>query len=156
MRHLRLLSVLLAVAGLAACQTTGSLPGKAMPGEAVPENLTERYVHQIVESLCDSFVAQESQTFMKYVSGGFYKGHDRLQKDLEMEFRSGRAPYLEVAVEEVHEEDTRVTALVSWTRSSGQGTAADLHGETLLVFHKGESLTLVDFRRGSLYGIGGF
>lgn len=156
MRHLLLPGVLLAVGALAACQTTQSLPGRAMPGEAVPENLTERYVHQIVGSQCDSFVAQESQAFMKYVSDGFYKGYDRLQKDLELEFRSGRAPYLEVAVGEVREEDTRVTALVSWTRSSGEGAAADVSGETLLVFHKGESLTLVDFRRGSFYGIGGF
>lgn len=156
MRHLRFFSVLLTVVALTACQATQTLPGQGKAGEAVPEDLTERYVHQIVGSLRDSFVAQESQTFMKFVSNGFYKGHDRLQEYLELEFRSGRAPYLEVKVVEVGEEDTRVTALVSWTRSDRKGAAVDFNGETLLVFHKGVSLTLVDFRRGSLYGISGF
>jgi len=156
MRYLRLLSTLLVIAALAACQSTQPLPGQGMPGEAVPEDLTERYAYQIVGSLRDSFMAQDSPRFMKYVSDGFYKGYDRLQENLEQEFRSGRAPYLEAVVAEVREEDTRVTAAVTWSRSSGEGAAADYHGEALLVFHKGESLTLVDFRRGSLFGIGGF
>jgi len=156
MRYLRLLGVLLVAAALAACQTTQSLPGQGKSGEAAPEDLTERYVHQIVGSLCDSFVERNSQGFMKHVSDGFYKGHDRLQENLELEFRTGRAPYLEAAVADVSEEDTRVTAVVTWTRSSGAGADADFNGETLLVLHKGESLSLVDFRNGSLFGIGGF
>ena len=156
MRNLNLLGALLAVAALAACQTTPSLPGQGRSGEAVPEDLTERYVHQIVGSLRDSFVERDSQGFMKHVSDGFYKGYDRMQEDLEQEFRKGRAPYLVVAVADVGEEDTRVTAVVTWSRSSRAGADVDYYGETLLIFHKAESLSLVDFRRGSLFGIGGF
>jgi hypothetical protein len=156
MKYLRLLGVLLVGAALAACQTTQSLPGQGKSGGVVPEDLTERYVHQIVGSLGDSFVARDSQGFMKYVSDGFYKGHDRLLQALELEFSTGRAPYLEAVVADVSEEDTRVTAVVTWSRSPGSGADADFSGETLLVLHKGESLSLVDFRGGSLFGIGGF
>jgi len=156
MRYLSVLCILLTATALASCQAAQPLPGKEPSSKAVPEDLTERYVHQIVQSLRDSFVAKDSQGFMKHVSEGFYKGRTRLQKSLELEFQKGRAMSLETEVVRVSKGDPSVTATVRWTRSGDAEADEVTRGETLLVFHMSETLSLVNFRDGSLFGISGF
>lgn len=156
MRYLFGLCALLTLVFLGACQSVQPLPGSGLTGEEVPEDLTERYVHQVVGSLRDSFVSGDTAGFMKHVSDGFYKGHARLQESLEMEFRKGKALFLEASVVGMVDEDLRIVATVRWQRSSAPGESEMIRGETLFVFHKAEALSLVDFRNGSLFGISGF
>jgi hypothetical protein len=158
MRHAAVLHVLICATLLTACQA--SQPGVRQDAGkgALPEDLTERYVHQIVNDLRDDLNSKNVAGFMKHVSEGFYRGRSRLQKSLEESFAAVGSVSVETEVVEIDEEDLRISALVRWTRSdeTSLGDRVDDAGQTRLIFHKADTLSLVDFREGSLFGISGF
>jgi len=143
---------------LAGCGTTPAPPaGEEIPAE-VPSNLEERFVHQVVFSLGDSFEQRNTTTFMKHVSEGFYLGRARLEENLRETFAAAGEEALSVEIVEVSVEELKVTALLRWKRSPAGGAAggASLEGTTELIFQKGQTLSLVQFKRDALFGITGF
>ena len=116
--------------------------------------MEEQFVRQTVFSLRDSFVKRDTASFLKHVSEGFYLGRQRLQKGLDEAFAAPGVLGLAVEVAEVSINDPRVTALVRWQRSI-DGAAAGA-GTTELIFHKGDTVSLVNFSRDPLFGIAGF
>jgi hypothetical protein len=114
-----------------------------------------RFISQVVFSLRDSFVEQDRTAFMKHVSEGFYLGYERLARNLEAEFASAGERSLQVNIIEVTVNDPRVTAVVGWVRTS-PGGAAGTSGTTELIFQRGDTVSLVNFRRDALFGISGF
>ena len=61
------------VVALAACRPL-------QPPAGNPSDLMERYVHQVIFDMRDSFVAADIGGFMKHVSEGFYGGRARLEE----------------------------------------------------------------------------
>jgi len=158
MRHVDVFRVLLCATLVTACQASQPAVRQNAGTGALPDDLTQRYVHQVVNAFRDSLNGEDVPGFMKHVSEGFYKGRSRLQKNLEASFAAVGSVSVETQVVEIDEEDLRIFAVVRWTRSARtpQGEVVDDAGQTLLVFHKGDTLSLVDFREGSLFGISGF
>lgn len=141
---------------LSSCATAppATPPAEVQPASE-PRNLEERFVYQVVFSLRDSFVNRDSVAFMRHVSDGFYLGRERLARNLNDDFAATGDNGLVVNILAVEVEDPRVTAVVSWVRTPA-GDAAAMEGTTELVFQKGDTLSLVNFRRDVLFGISGF
>ena len=142
---------------LASCGTTPPAPPSVKeqpPGE--PRDLEERFVYQVVFSLRDSFSSRDGIAFMRHVSEGFYMGRERLARNLEAEFAAAGDDSLDVDILEVIVDDPRVTAVVSWVRTPAGGGAPSKAGTTEIIFQKGETLSLVNFRKDVLFGISGF
>jgi hypothetical protein len=158
MRQAAVLHALICATLLTACQAPQPAVRQDSGKGALPGDLTQRYVHQIVRDLRDSLNSKDVPGFMKHVSEGFYKGRSRLQKNLEESFAAAGAVSVEAQIVEIDEEDLRISAVVRWTRSDKTplGETVDDAGQTRLIFHKVDTLSLVDFREGSLFGISGF
>jgi hypothetical protein len=120
----------------------------------------ERYVHQTIFDLRDSFAAADVPGFMRHISEGFYGGHARLRESLERTFRAASPFSLTVTIGPVERSGSRVTALVKWRRGNSGGGEGGLgserRGESLLVFHSSDRITLVAFEKDPLFGIEGF
>jgi len=142
---------------LASCGTTppAAPPANEQP-RSEPDDLEERFVYQVVFSLRDSFSRRDSNAFMKHISEGFYMGRERLARNLEAEFTAAGDDALAVDILEVVVDDPRVTAVVSWVRTPAGGGAPSKAGTTELIFQKGDTISLVNFRRDVLFGITGF
>lgn len=140
----------------------GSVPAPGVgesPQQALPTDLTERFIHQTIYDLRDSYGAGDVQGFMRLVSEGFYGGRSRLEAGLERALAATGGVLFDVVIESVEVEESKVSALVAWsgtyeTAPSGDGTT--IGGKTLLVFLRDDGLALVDFRRDPLFGIGNF
>ena len=142
---------------LASCGTAPPVSSPAnSQSRAVPSDLEERFVYQMVFSLRDSFVSRDGASFMKHVSEGFYLGRERLARNLEAEFVATGEDTLDVDIIEVIVDDPRVTAVVSWARRPAGGGAPSKAGTTELIFQKGDTLSLVNFHGDVLFGITGF
>jgi hypothetical protein len=130
------------------------------PSAGSPSDLKERYVHQIIFDMRDSFAAADVPGFMKHVSEGFYGGHTRLEESLERTLSADVPSSLTVEIGAIGMEGSKVTAPVKWRRTSsaggGGGKDSELRGESLLVFHSSDKITLVAVEKGSLFGIEGF
>ena len=127
--------------------------------QALPTDLTERFIHQTIYDLRDSYGAGDVQGFMRLVSEGFYGGRRRLEDGLEKALAVTGDIFFDVVVKSVEVEESKVSALVAWsgtyeTAPSAEGTT--IGGETLLVFLRDDGLALVDFRRDPLFGIGSY
>ena len=129
-------------------------PVSAPPASPTGGTLEEQFVRQTVFSLRDSFVKRDTASFMRHVSDGFYLGRRRLQKGLDEEFASPGELSLTVEVREVSVNDPRVTAVVRWERGVDGVSAGS--GTTELIFHRDDTVSLVNFRRDPLFGIAGF
>jgi hypothetical protein len=117
----------------------------------------QRYVHQIIFDMRDSFAVADVAGFMRHVSEGFYGGRARLKENLTRTLRAAAPSSLTVEIGAVKTNGSRVTAMVKWRRrSSGGGEESELRGESLLVFHSSDRITLVAFEKDPLFGIEGF
>jgi hypothetical protein len=142
---------------LASCGTTPPVSSTAKSqSRSVPRDLEERFVYQMVFSLRDSFVSRDGAAFMRHVSEGFYMGRERLARNLEAEFAATGDEALDVDIIDVIVDDPSVTAVVSWVRTPAGGVAPPKAGTTELIFQKGDTLSLVNFRKDVLFGITGF
>lgn len=156
MKIMTVITALCAGLILASCATAPpATPVAEKQPPSVPGNLEEQFVYQVVFSLRDSFVEGDSIAFMRHVSEGFYLGRERLARNLKADFAAGGGNALTVDILKVEMEDPRVTAVVNWVRTPAGGSAA-MEGTTELVFHKGDTLSLVNFRKDVLFGISGF
>lgn len=149
----RLICLAAVTAVAAACQTAPPSVEKA-PVPPYPDDLTERFVYQTVYEMRDRFIAEDVAGFMKYVSEGFYRGRARLQESLESAFAGARILALEVFIEGIEVEEHRISAVVRWSASiEGEGGVELEEGETLLLFHRTDGISLVDIRRDPLFGV---
>jgi hypothetical protein len=150
---------ILAVA-LAGCRSLQTSEGNLSAERTVPSDLMERYVHQIIFDMRDSFVTADVSGFLRHVSEGFYGGRAMLGENLARTLRDAGPFSLTVEIGAVRTEGSKVTAQVKWRRRSsggdGAGKGAELRGESLLVFHRSEKIALVAFEKDPLFGIEGF
>ena len=120
----------------------------------------ERYVHQVIFDMRDSFAAADVSGFMKHISEGFYGGRATLEENLERTFRFAAPSLLTVDIGAVTTDGNKVTASVQWSRRStggGEGEKRpELRGESFLIFHSSDKVTLVAFEKDPLFGIEGF
>lgn len=130
------------------------------PSAGSPSDLKDRYVHQIIFDMRDSFAAADVPGFMRHVSEGFYGGYTRLEESLARTLSADPPSSLTVEIGAVSTEGSKVTALVKWRRRSSVGgeggKGSDLSGESLFVFHSSDKITLVAVEKDSLFGIEGF
>ena len=149
----RIVLLLTLLVVLAACRP---LP----PSAGNPSDLKERYVHQIIFDMRDSFAAADVQGFMRHVSEGFYGGYTRLEESLARTLGAGAPSSLTVEIGAISTEGSKVIALVKWRRTSSVGgeggKGSPLRGESLFVFHSSDKITLVAVEKDSLFGIEGF
>lgn len=166
-----LIAILLALGG-AACQTprsAGESSTAVAPPTALPPitptkppasiGMVERFGWQTVEQMRDAFVAGDAPAFLSKVSRGFYRGYANLETALGKTFAGRPQVELVIAIREVTADEDKVNALVRWNRTitPREGPAQLLSGETQLVFLKTEgALRLIDYRKGSLFGLSGF
>ena len=152
----RLFCLAAVAAVAAACQTAPpSVEKTSIP--SYPADLTERFVYQTVYDMRDRFVAEDVAGFMKHISEGFYKGRARFQESLESAFATASISGMEVFIEGVEVEEHKVSAVVRWSGSfEGEGGVEQEEGETLLLFHRSDGISLVDIRKDPLFGVEGF
>ncbi len=159
-KHGQILLLLTLVAALVSCRPLQPSDGNASAEGSAPGDLMERYVHQTIFDMRDSFSAADVPGFMRHISEGFYGGHARLRGNLERTLRTGPPSSLTVAIGPVKRSGSKITALVTWRRGNSGGgeggRGSELRGESLLVFHSSDRITLVAFEKDSLFGIEGF
>jgi hypothetical protein len=151
---------LVAVAGFASsCETARPSAGKASTVSAYPSSLEEQFVHQTVFNLRDRYLAADVEGFMRLVSDGFYRGRARIQRSLTDTLAVRRPDEIDVVIQEIEIEEIKISASVTWTSVFSGRTGEEtrrISGETLLIFQRGDGISLVDFRKDPLFGIEGF
>lgn len=156
----RMVFLLTLVVALAACRSLQPSAGSPSAEGEAPSDLMQRYVHQIIFDMRDSFAAVDVAGFMRHVSEGFYGGRGRLEENLARTLRADAPSSLTVEIGGVSADGSKVVALVKWRRTSlggGEGgKGPELQGESLLVFHSSDRITLVAFEKDPLFGIEGF
>ena len=118
------------VIALAACQMAQQQPERlGMKGQE-PRNLVEKYVHQVINDLRDSFVSRDTAGFMKHVSSGYYGGKAQLEKNLRKTFLTfeERDVSLTIAIGEIETDEQRITVPVTWRLVSKETSASSAQG----------------------------
>jgi hypothetical protein len=118
----------------------------------------QRYVHQIILDMRDSFAAADVAGFMGHISEGFYGGYARLEENLTRTLNRASPYSLTVEIGPVKTDGNKVTALVKWRRTEGEGGGVrgpELRGESLFVFHSTDRIRLVAFENDPIFGIEG-
>ncbi len=137
-----------------ACQAAQTVREEAAPPAAdVSEDLTMRYVRQIVEDFRVGYLDRDVQGFMKHVSDGFYRGRARFQESVEREFAAAAESSLDVEILEVEEEDQKVSVSVRWTLGGDGEPGPAAGGTTILIFHRTDTISLVDLRQDPFFGM---
>ncbi len=159
-RRRRMVLLLTLVAALAACRSLQPSAGNPSAEGETPSDLMQRYVHQIIFDMRDSFAAADVAGFMRHVSEGFYGGRARLEENFARTLSAAAPSSLTIEIGEVKTDGSRVTALVKWRRtpSGGRegGKGPELRGESFLVFRSSDRIALVAFEKDPLFGIEGF
>ena len=96
---------------------------------------------------------------MRLVSDGFYRGRARIQQSLTDTLAVRRPDEIDVVIQGIEIEEIKISASVTWTSVfSGRSGEENwrVSGETLLIFQRGDGISLVDFRKDPLFGIEGF
>ena len=107
----RMVLLLTLVVALAACRPL-------QPPAGNPSELMERYVHQTIFDMRDSFVTADVSGFLRHVSEGFYGGRAMLGENLARTLRDAGPFSLTVEIGAVRTEGSKVTAQVKWRRRS--------------------------------------
>ena len=156
MRYGPVVMLCLAAGLTTACGAAREGGGAAPAAPAPPVSLEERFVHQTIYELRDRYLSADVSGFMRLVSEGFYKGRSRLERSLEESLAAGRPARVDLVIAGVEMEDTRIAADLTWDAifpAEAGGEGRSVAGKTLLIFHRGEALSLVDFRGDPLFGI---
>jgi hypothetical protein len=154
-----LLCLVAAVSLASSCETARPTVGRASTTSAHPSSLEEQFVHQTVFALRDRYLAADVEGFMRLVSDGFYRGRARIRQSLTDTLAVSRPDEIDVVIQEIELEEVKISASVTWTSvfsgRRGEETRR-ISGETLLIFQRGDGISLVDFRKDPLFGIEGF
>ena len=78
------------VAALVACRSLQPSAGNPSAEGETLSDLMQRYVHQIIFDMRDSFAAADVAGFMRHVSEGFYGGRARLEAEFRAHFACRR------------------------------------------------------------------
>ena len=160
MKAVMLVCSLIAAAG---CQSVAEKPSAGVEAEEVqltPSSamgLTERFVQQTIFDMRDHIMSGNVTGFMQKVSNGFYRGYSRLEDNLRETLKSGGPISLQVTIGAITEEEGKVTADIVWESSrTVSGEEEKSAGKSVLIFRKGNTVSLLDFRRDVPFGIKGF
>ena len=141
------------------CETARPTVEKPSTATAYPSSLEEQFVHQTVFDLRDRYLAADVEGFMRLVSDGFYRGRARIQQSLTDTLAVRRPDEIDVVIQGIEIEEIKISASVTWTSVFSGRTGEEtrrISGETLLIFQRGDGISLVDFRKDPLFGIEGF
>lgn len=146
------------------CRSVGELPQPGSPAPAEPVTasaamgLTERFVEQTIFDMRDLMMSGNITGFMQKVSNGFYRGYARLEDNLRETLKDGGRISLEVTIGAITVEEGKVTAEIDWesSRAVSDDEVEKDRGKSVLIFRKGNTISLLDFRKDVPFGIKGF
>ncbi len=120
-----------------------------------PRSAEETYVIQTVTAMTDALNAGDAGRFMAKVSTGYYHGSAQLEKRVRAILADRTGLRIQVTVEEIVLDDTKITAIVSWkeTWSVQRGGPTEvIEGKNHLVFMRGMGIKLIDQAEDALFG----